>query len=267
MCCPTGVWKMFRRKLRALGHPSADTLNAEDPDDLKVLVIWLEDQKIRHYKVEDRANLHNHEGTVWIQTFVRYLEDLECPYNFDSGCRSVLDWLLGIAVRYEYEDTSRGDGDMGCGLLPEEPTRIDAGLAKSALDIEPSDKTFTAGVKALAKILQVTQHPDPCVLLEAVRIVIQTYLSSSALEAANPDACDKLGAVKSSVKSLQFSVTAKECGFDLGDPVLSEAAKVLRLLHIRELRDLQTHINQVIVAVQALTADPKTDQSLGRVGK
>ena len=54
----------------------------------------------------------------------------------------------------------------------------------------------------------------------------KTYLSSSALEAANPDACDKLGAVKSSVKSLQFSVTAKECGFDLGDPVLSEAAKV-----------------------------------------
>ena len=136
---------------------------------------------------------------------------------------------MGVAVHYEYEDTSRGDGDMGCDLLPEEPTRIDAGLAKSALDIEPSDKTFTAGVKALANILQVTQHPDPCVLLEAVRIVIQTYLSSSAMEAANPDACDKLGAVKSSVKSLQFSVTAKECGFDLGDPVLSEADYYTRM--------------------------------------
>ena len=65
----------------------------------------------------------------------------------------------------------------------------------------------------------------------------------------------------------QYNITPKDCGFDLGDPVLSEAAKVLRLLHIQELRYLQTHINELIVAVQAITANPKTDQSLGRVGK
>lgn len=53
----------------------------------------------------------------------------------------------------------------------------------------------------------------------------------------------------------------------MGDKSVSEAAKVLRLLHIKELRNLQTSINELIVAVQTVTANPKTDQSLGKVGK
>ncbi|KAH6928065.1 hypothetical protein HPB50_011127 [Hyalomma asiaticum] len=51
------------------------------------------------------------------------------------------------------------------------------------------------------------------------------------------------------------------------DPVLNHAAKVLRLLYVQDLRDLQTHINEAIVAVQAITANPKTDTRLGKVGR
>jgi hypothetical protein len=50
------------------------------------------------------------------------------------------------------------------------------------------------------------------------------------------------------------------------DSAVNEAAKILRLLHVAELRDLQTKINEAIVRVQAITANPKTDQKLGRVG-
>jgi len=89
------------------------------------------------------------------------------------------------------------------------------------------------------------------------------HLSQPALKAAQQV---KLGEEARKMKK-QYNITPKDCGFDLGDPVLSEAAKVLRLLHIQELRYLQTHINELIVAVQAITAKPKTDQSLGRVGK
>ena len=49
--------------------------------------------------------------------------------------------------------------------------------------------------------------------------------------------------------------------------VLKEAAQILRLLHIEELRELQTKINEAIVAVQAIIADPKTDHRLGKVGR
>ena len=51
------------------------------------------------------------------------------------------------------------------------------------------------------------------------------------------------------------------------DKALNEAAKILRLLHIKELRELQTKINEAIVTIQKITANPKTDSSLGRVGK
>ena len=55
------------------------------------------------------------------------------------------------------------------------------------------------------------------------------------------------------------------CGL-FEDYVTQEAAKILRLLHIRELRELQTLANEAIIAVQNLTANPKTDTKLGKVG-
>jgi len=44
-------------------------------------------------------------------------------------------------------------------------------------------------------------------------------------------------------------------------------ARALRFLHINELRQLQTQINDAIVSVQAITANPKTDQKLGKIGR
>lgn len=44
------------------------------------------------------------------------------------------------------------------------------------------------------------------------------------------------------------------------------AVRALRLIHLENLREVQTMINETIVAVQELTADPKTDKRLGKVG-
>ena len=56
-------------------------------------------------------------------------------------------------------------------------------------------------------------------------------------------------------------------GTELADTVTQDVTRILRLLHIRELRELQTRINTTVVAVQALTADPRTDERLGKVGR
>lgn len=63
-----------------------------------------------------------------------------------------------------------------------------------------------------------------------------------------------------------FPILEADLGFDTGDYVMNQAAKVLRLLYIHDLRKLQTQINECIVAVQGLTANPKTDTKLGKVG-
>jgi len=56
-------------------------------------------------------------------------------------------------------------------------------------------------------------------------------------------------------------------GFDTGDEQLNKAATILRLLYIDDLRALQTKINDLIVGIQNYTANPKTDATLGKVGK
>jgi len=43
--------------------------------------------------------------------------------------------------------------------------------------------------------------------------------------------------------------------------------QILRLLFIHDLRDLQTKINECIVSLQTVTANPKTDTALGKVGR
>ena len=52
-----------------------------------------------------------------------------------------------------------------------------------------------------------------------------------------------------------------------GDGSLDRAGKVVRLLHLLELKHLQGDINEVIAAAQEITADPQTDVRLGKVGR
>lgn len=53
---------------------------------------------------------------------------------------------------------------------------------------------------------------------------------------------------------------------DSKDSAVLQAMKVLRLAELHRLRDLQTCINECIVAMQQVTSNPKTDTKLGKVG-
>ena len=63
-----------------------------------------------------------------------------------------------------------------------------------------------------------------------------------------------------------FPLADNPPGFDTGDPALNRACKIIRLLHIAELRTLQTSINELVVEVQQVTANPKTNCKLAKVG-
>ena len=56
-------------------------------------------------------------------------------------------------------------------------------------------------------------------------------------------------------------------GFATGDAVVDYASSLLRMLYIADLRELQDSVNEILITVQEFTADPKTDSSLGKVGR
>uniref|UniRef100_A0A8C7PQ04 RNA transcription, translation and transport factor protein n=1 Tax=Oncorhynchus mykiss TaxID=8022 RepID=A0A8C7PQ04_ONCMY len=220
---------MFRRKLTALDYHNPSGFDCKDETEFRNFIVWLEDQKIRHYKIEDRGNLRNIPSSGWPKSFEQYLQDVNCPFTVEERQESV-DWLLGLAVRLEY-----GDNVEKYKNCPPATANEAAKPSDPLIHLDSSNPDFKAGVLGLASLLKIQRHDDYLVMLKAIRILIQERLTPEAIAKANA--------------------------------TLNEAAQILRLLHIEELRDLQTRINEAIVAVQAVIADPKTDHRLGKVGR
>lgn len=247
--------EMFKRKLTALGFNNTDNFNIQSQGEFRSLIAWLEDQKIRHYKLEERAALRALDAPGWMQAFETYLQDLGCPHK-SSDTKTVLDWLLGLAVHLEYSDDP--DKYVEASKKAEQDTGAPKMVHANPLDDLDFDcQEFRQGVQALAQYLGVTQHPDHIVTLQGVCALIQERLSTTSQEAVK----------QRSTQGKPYPLKESSLGFDTGDPVLNHAAKVLRLLYVQDLRELQTRINEAIVAVQAITANPKTDTRLGKVGR
>ena len=56
-------------------------------------------------------------------------------------------------------------------------------------------------------------------------------------------------------------------GFTTGDDALDLAARVLRILHIKDLRRLQNVVDDAIVTHQEITANPRTEDGRPRKKK
>uniref|UniRef100_A0A8C5PDE6 RNA transcription, translation and transport factor protein n=1 Tax=Leptobrachium leishanense TaxID=445787 RepID=A0A8C5PDE6_9ANUR len=241
---------MFRRKLQALDYHNPAGFNCKDETEFRNFIVWLEDQKIRHYKIEERGNLRNIHSADWTPQYDKYLKDLNSPFKVEERQESI-DWLLGLAVRLEYGDNAASKYQNVKPLNAENSKSSDP-----LINLDVGNPDFKAGVMALANLLQIQRHDDYLVMLKAIRILVQERLSPEAVAKSN-----------SAKEGLPVTLDKHVLGFDTGDAVLNDAARILRLLHVEELRQLQTKINEAIVAVQAIIADPKTDHRLGKVGR
>ncbi|XP_012285473.1 RNA transcription, translation and transport factor protein [Orussus abietinus] len=246
---------MFKRKLKALDYMDWDKVNGNDPEHFRKLVVWLEDQKIRNYKIEDRECLRNIQSEDWIKVFQDYCNNVACPIV--SSPLDQLEWLIGLAIRLEYEDDHKKYQEVTIEKVKEKSTVVPSVKSTNPLDnLNFYSEDFKSGVNAIAKILKVPQHPNHLITLEACSKVVCKRLNPNAIQ--NPNTVV--------IKGTPFPIGDVDLGFNMGDPVLNNAAKVLRLLYIHDLRELQTKINEAIVSVQNITANPKTDTKLGKVG-
>ena len=250
----------FGSKLRALEYPGAQSFDLNDETSFRLLIIWLEDQKIRWYKEEDRAELRSYSSSQWENALNVYLRDIECPESIRCKRVLMINWLLNLAIRYEY-------GDNVEKYRPMTKENIVSGsfsgkaAAAAAIDalnsLDPTSPDFVSGVLESAKVVNIMQHDQNMYVLKALAIFCEARLKEEAVEEF----------INNREPAISVPLKDVELGLDVDDQQVKDAAKVLRLLHINELRKLQTQINETIVAAQAITANPKTDQSLGQVGR
>merc|ERR1712192_61857 len=197
-----------------------------------------EDQKIRLLTIDERVPLRAVESDAWPSQLTKYLERLQCPLPAPPSTPSVsiISWLLGAAVRLEFG---------------EKPERFNK--KKEMENLNGGDRSgdgfsgpeFEAGVAALAEILKVPWHPDPSVRLAGVSRLAAARLSKEAL--ANPSTVIPKGPAYQFRDGLKSETTS-----DTSTASVAEATAILRLLHIQDLRVLQTQINEAIVALEKL---------------
>ncbi|KAG5681509.1 hypothetical protein PVAND_010935 [Polypedilum vanderplanki] len=246
---------MIRNKLICLEHPNPE-LNINDQKTFRNLIVWLEDQNIRLYKIEERAELRKITSPEWNKAFEKYKEDLNCPKELKTDIDQ-LKWILSYAIKLEYSDNVDQYRPMTSEKLREAQKKLTS--APSVKSVNPFDNLdftspqFEIGVRALANRLHIPYHPDHLTILAAVSRVVKENLNKEALKQVIPE-------------GQPFPLFEGQ-GMNQNDADVEQAARILRLLQIQSLREMQTIINETIVECQDLiTVEPKTDTRLGKVG-
>lgn len=268
---------MFARKLRALNYPRWKNINISDTREFRTLVVWLEETKIRYYPMQKRQKLRLVDAPDWTTHFTAYLQELQCPHHCEKSLSLdqttyIVDWLLGQAISAEYHDAADkyNNIDKNAFLVKAAPKK-NAETLKEKIAVnqrKPIDCSGPEFLEAINKIAQLFNMPavqneaQAAALLKEIRHRVQKAVSKKMEQKT------KTGKMAGKRKEIeQEDIDAYKLGFQTGDPLVDKAAMILRLLHLHDLRDLQTIINEVIVCAQNITADPKTDSRLGRVGR
>eukprot|EP01137_Pigoraptor_chileana_P013416 Opistho-2@4678 len=250
--------KVLSRKLQALDYPRYDAYDPADDRQFRDMVIWLEDTKIRAYKIEQRGPLKNIGAVTWATALADYLGELKCPkHSFSTPAERIAlcDWLLGYAIQLEYADEA---GKYNGQQTVSEPSGAVGSVGPLVIDYASPE--FHSELCKVAETLALpVVDVDTATLLKAVAFFVENKLLADAIEVAKIQSTDK--------SKMAINLERETAGIDTGDATLNKAVAILRLLHMAELRDLQTKINEAIVAVQAITANPKTDSSLGQTGR
>eukprot|EP00455_Lapot_gusevi_P004193 TRINITY_DN11742_c0_g1_i1.p1 TRINITY_DN11742_c0_g1~~TRINITY_DN11742_c0_g1_i1.p1 ORF type:complete len:301 (-),score=58.53 TRINITY_DN11742_c0_g1_i1:96-998(-) len=296
----------FQRKLQALQYPHWDRFDIQDVRQFRTLIVWLEETKIRHYPVAQRAGLRNVDANDWNTTFSTYLQDLSFPKPFNGfsarELSSILDWLLGKAINLEYHDRASEFNQVSrLNFLARDTERP---------TLDCSSPEFRAALENLATALALPIDLDTPALLKGICDIVKAKLTPQQLEAlaksaeekeekkearpasarggrggrggaaarggkswsnvaadlANPSPQQPNGLAALPHRDDAYDLGESTLGFSTTDPLLDQAASTLRLLYVKDLQGLQHQINGVIAFIQDYTAHPKVNAALGKVG-
>lgn len=132
-----------------------------DEQEFASIILWLEDQKIRHYKIEDREDLRGIDNpNKWNQAYEKYKVDIGVPKL--ANRTEELAWILSYAVRLEYMDRADTLKQINSATVIESRKPAEPVLASSnpfdSMDMSSAD--FEQGVRKLGELLNIAYHPD-----------------------------------------------------------------------------------------------------------
>lgn len=238
-----------QRWLRSLSCPFSNVVKTSRPVDMQRAVNWLEDSHIRALPPASRAALRT---TAFPDAVAGYLEALSAPegLSWATSPMCVVRWLTRLALQHATEDDADALAEpidpwngRPFPVVPgaAESEEVAAALCEMASALGLDDgirEKCGAGSDAVAR---------------AIADVVDAAVQSSD------------GGEASVRKVMELDDMA--LGFDTGSRDTDRVARTLRLLYVRELRALQDRSNEALAAMQAVTADPRTDSRLGQVGR
>lgn len=250
--------------LSALKYPKAGSGLLDNDKDFAALVIWLENTKIRQYSIEDRKGLANIQNPSWDTSFQQYLKDVQCPIESQSSSRSaVMDWLLNYAVGLEYQDQAGKYNAVAPTQQKKQKNAVKNMSHEQHLYTDIEDSGVIKAMQHLNEQLNLTQSPaQPLEQLQEARDLVSDQVLPALEDSQLSNAAREAAAQLSHLDVNKFPL-----GFTTGDKKTDVAATILRMLYIKDLRGLQTIVDETLVNVQNYTANPKTDAALGRLGR
>lgn len=133
-----------------------------DDQEFASTILWLEDQKIRFYTIDDRDGLRDLQNIErWNQAYEKYKVDIGCP-QFSTRTEDLC-WFLSYAVRLEYMDRADTFKSVSAAQItaaakkPAEPITS----SKNPFDsMDMRSDEFERNVRKLGKLLNIAHHPD-----------------------------------------------------------------------------------------------------------
>ncbi|KAA6422174.1 MAG: uncharacterized protein FRX49_07925 [Trebouxia sp. A1-2] len=248
--------------LKALKYPKPSKNLVEDDVNFASLIVWLENTKVRQYSIEDRKALSDTRNPSWDGVFRKYVKDVQCPIALEASSKAaVLDWLLSYAISLEYQDQADKFNTAALSQSRHKPA-LSSSQQEQHVYTDIDDPQTSEAIQHLLKQLQLVDTNAPMESLQAARNMVSDQLlpalEDSQLSSAAREAATQLS---------HLDVDKFPLGFTTGDKKTDVAATILRMLYIKDLRGLQTIIDETLVNVQNYTANPKTDAALGRIGR
>ncbi|EGT35381.1 hypothetical protein CAEBREN_13785 [Caenorhabditis brenneri] len=239
---------MSRRKLRAVEY-DRDYVNFDDDNEIRRLITTVEEVHLKHRDENWPSQMLDEPDTAkWTAELEKYFGEFGAP----SGCSraAAVDYVLNAAINKIYEQKG-GDTELSSARLKAQAEKVleahrDSQNPLNRLDY--SSPKFAENARALCSILGISaHHSDPKILMKAACLYISENLGDDVIAEETEEVLKEKKLLN--IKEFPIGMEVTKNG------AAHFSARILRLISLKQLREVSGMINETLVEIQNLTMD------------